>query len=172
MMNKTTWADIRKNPIFIFFIALTILYLDYITGPEIQFPILFVIPVILITWYNNFYWGIVFSFILPAGGIYCIYLWNENPSVLIITVNTIIRIILLLLITYLIKIVRKQQKLLSERINTLEKFLPICSFCKKIRDENNQWHNIESYITGKTDTEFSHSLCPDCAKKYYGKFMK
>ncbi len=165
-------GNIIKSPAFSLVIAVTILYLDYVTGPEIQFPVLFIIPVIMVTWYNNFYWGIIFSILLPVGSIYCIYLWGENPSTSIVAVNTLIRIIILLIITYLIKIVKRQQEQLSERINNLEKFLPICSFCKKIRDKDNSWHQIESYITEKTDTEFSHSICPDCAEKHYGKFLK
>lgn len=49
----------------------------------------------------------------------------------------------------------------------LEEFLPICSHCKKIRDDHDRWHAIESYISERSDTKFSHGICPDCAKKYY-----
>ena len=69
------------------------------------------------------------------------------------------------------------QKILknNERINLLEKFLPICANCKKIRNEKPEnedvWVEIESYITNKTDTKFSHGLCPDCIKKLHPDFM-
>ncbi len=59
-------------------------------------------------------------------------------------------------------------------INRLEKILPICSFCKKIRprdtDPYNQdnWVQIEQYITTRTETQFSHSLCPECLARHYG----
>lgn len=49
----------------------------------------------------------------------------------------------------------------------LEGFLPICSHCKKIRDTHDNWHRIESYIRERSDAEFSHGICPDCAKKFY-----
>lgn len=71
----------------------------------------------------------------------------------------------------MVSIIKKQQLMLSERINTLEKILPICSYCKKIRDSGNTWHNVENYIRDKTDTEFSHGICPECAEKYYKDYL-
>lgn len=65
----------------------------------------------------------------------------------------------------------KLQKALSE-IKTLRGFLPICSYCKKIRDDKGYWNQIESYIHKHSDAEFSHSICPKCAKKYYPEFYK
>lgn len=55
----------------------------------------------------------------------------------------------------------------EEHVKRLEGFLPICSYCKKIRDDNCRWHNIESYIRDRSDAEFSHGICPDCAREYY-----
>ncbi len=50
-------------------------------------------------------------------------------------------------------------------IKKLQGFLPICSYCKKIRNDKNYWEQIESYITSHTDAQFSHGICPDCAVK-------
>lgn len=58
------------------------------------------------------------------------------------------------------------QTALSE-VKTLRGFLPICSYCKKIRDDKGYWNQIESYIQEHSDAEFSHSVCQECAKKYY-----
>lgn len=57
-------------------------------------------------------------------------------------------------------------KLLKEN-SLLKDFLPICAKCKKIRDDKGYWHQIELYIRNRTDTEFSHSLCPQCVKEMY-----
>ena len=51
------------------------------------------------------------------------------------------------------------------RIRILGSLLPICAVCKKIRDEKGQWHYMESYISSRTDTMFSHGYCPECARK-------
>ena len=68
----------------------------------------------------------------------------------------------------------ERQKLLTQiehsmkEIKTLRGFLPICASCKKIRDDQGYWTQIETYISEHSDAEFSHSLCPDCAVKLYG----
>lgn len=50
----------------------------------------------------------------------------------------------------------------STRVQQLETFIPICSYCKKVRDDRNYWSQIEQYINCRTGTQFSHSICPDC----------
>ncbi len=55
----------------------------------------------------------------------------------------------------------------NEEIKTLRGFLPICSYCKKIRDDKGYWTQIESYIQKNSEAVFSHSICQDCAKKHY-----
>ncbi len=50
----------------------------------------------------------------------------------------------------------------ATQVQQLEAFLPICSYCKKVRDDHNYWTQIEAYINQRTGSEFSHSICPDC----------
>jgi CheY-like chemotaxis protein len=50
----------------------------------------------------------------------------------------------------------------ATQVRQLEAFLPICGYCKKVRDDGNYWQQIESYINARTGTDFSHSICPDC----------
>jgi hypothetical protein len=61
------------------------------------------------------------------------------------------------------------QKSLAE-VKTLSGLLPICSHCKNIRDDKGCWRQIESYIHEHSEADFSHSICPDCAKKLYPDF--
>ena len=53
------------------------------------------------------------------------------------------------------------------QVKTLTGLIPICAGCKKIRDDQNFWHQVDSYIAAHTDATFTHSLCPACTKKYY-----
>jgi len=53
------------------------------------------------------------------------------------------------------------------QVKTLSGFLPICSSCKKIRDDKGYWKQIETYVRDHSDAQFSHSVCPDCAKHLY-----
>lgn len=68
---------------------------------------------------------------------------------------------------------REREQLITElqaalaKVKLLSGFLPICASCKKIRDDMGYWQQIETYIRKHSEAEFSHSICPDCAKKLY-----
>lgn len=69
-----------------------------------------------------------------------------------------------------IKLIRELQEALAE-IRTLKGILPICSYCKKIRDDKGYWEQIEVYIRDHSEAEFTHGLCPECAKKLYPDYF-
>ena len=62
-----------------------------------------------------------------------------------------------------------QQKETEKEIQTLRGILPLCSFCKKIRDDKGYWEQVDIYIHKHTEADISHSICPECLKKYYPK---
>jgi len=64
------------------------------------------------------------------------------------------------------KLIVELKKALGE-VKTLGGLLPICASCKKIRDDQGYWNQLEDYIQRHSDAEFSHSVCPDCAKILY-----
>ena len=70
------------------------------------------------------------------------------------------------------KLIDKNTELESAllKVKTLSGLLPICSSCKKIRDDKGYWNQIEGYIRDHSDAEFSHSICPECVKKLYPNF--
>lgn len=57
-----------------------------------------------------------------------------------------------------------------ENIKTLKGLIPICSNCKKVRDDDGFWQQVEAYVSKRSQAEFSHSLCPECAKKLYPEY--
>lgn len=65
----------------------------------------------------------------------------------------------------------KLQKALA-KIKKLSGLLPLCSNCKKIRDDKGYWNKIETYIRNHSEAEFSHGLCPDCAQALYSDYFK
>ncbi len=58
------------------------------------------------------------------------------------------------------------------KIKTLSGLLPICSSCKKIRDDKGYWNQLEAYISSHSEADFSHSICPECEKKLYPEIYK
>jgi YesN/AraC family two-component response regulator len=72
----------------------------------------------------------------------------------------------------------ERQKLLTEldkrlkEIKTLQGFLPMCAWCRNIRDDKGYWKDLETYIQEHTDASFSHGICPECAKKVYPEYLQ
>lgn len=64
------------------------------------------------------------------------------------------------------KTIHELEEALSE-IKILRGILPICSHCKKVRDDEGYWNQIEAYIQKHSEAKFSHSICKECMKKYY-----
>lgn len=77
-------------------------------------------------------------------------------------------------ITALKNVEAEKERIISELQEALEKIkvmrglLPICSCCKKIRDDSGYWSQVEEYIHEHSDVQFSHSICPNCSEKLYG----
>jgi DNA repair exonuclease SbcCD ATPase subunit len=68
------------------------------------------------------------------------------------------------------KVIKELQTAL-ERVKTLSGMLPICASCKKIRDDKGYWNKIEAYIEKHSEAEFSHGICPECARKLYPEYF-
>lgn len=67
-------------------------------------------------------------------------------------------------------LVRDLQGALAE-VRTLSLLLPICSACKKIRDDQGYWNQIEAYLRMHPAVEFTHGICPECARTLYGDYL-
>lgn len=74
------------------------------------------------------------------------------------------------------KMEKEREKLVAEletslqEINTLRSILPLCSYCKKIRDDQGDWQQVDVYIHRHLEADISHSICPHCLEKYYPEF--
>ena len=66
----------------------------------------------------------------------------------------------------------KERRKLLDEIKILRGILPICSHCKKIRNDEGYWQEIADYIRKHSEAEFSHGICPDCTKQYYGEYLE
>jgi PAS domain S-box-containing protein len=76
------------------------------------------------------------------------------------------------------KAVKEREKLIQDlkealaEIKTLRGILPLCSFCKKIRDDEGYWEQVDIYINKNSEADISHGICPDCMKKHYPDVYK
>jgi hypothetical protein len=164
--------NIESKPIFMLYwltIAILLLLIDYFSGPFIQFPISYLIPVALAAWYNGRWWGLSLAVTMPLVRLYFnIDLWTVPWTMFEAVFNTLIKMAVLASFALIIDRNARQTNKLNREVNLLEGLLPVCSFCKKIRDDQDQWQPIEKYIMARSPVAFSHGVCPECVKKYYG----
>lgn len=149
-------------------IAVVVLGLDYVTGPRIVFPITFVVPVALAAWQGARVQACLLAVVLPLTRFWFSYLLNEDlDSAVFESINTAIRIGMLLMVALLVRRVATKQEALEKEVRVLEGMLPVCAYCKKVRDENGQWHPIELYITRHSEATFAKTFCADCCKEHW-----
>jgi hypothetical protein len=148
--------------------AMAAVALDYATGPFIQFPIAFLLPVALAAWFDGPFHGLLLAIGLSAirlgltMGVWTVP-WTAGTAL----ANAAIRVSIFSLLAYLTARVAEHDRTVTREARMLEQLLPICSYCKKIRDQDKSWQPLETYLRIHGDLAFSHSLCPDCAHEHY-----
>jgi hypothetical protein len=70
------------------------------------------------------------------------------------------------MVAFIVEKMRLRAEKSEKIISKLEGILPICAYCKKIRDSKNVWHTLEEYIEDRSEAEFSHGICPECFQKH------
>jgi hypothetical protein len=136
---------------------------DYAFGPFVSFPILYLFPVALASRYEGRSWGIGLAITMPLIHFGFTFLWPAPGTVTDATLNGGIRVAVLVVFAVLIDKTTRQ----AREIRTLQGLLPVCAFCKRIRTENQEWQQIEAYISDHSEARFSHTFCPDCCRKHY-----
>lgn len=151
-------------------------WVDWITGTELNFFVFYFLPVATAAWLLGLGAAVTISILSTTVWFLANDLAGQTFSTHRFAVwNTGIRLVSFLSIGYAIARMRQLldreqatstalQKALSE-VKVLEAFLPICAQCKKIRDAQGKWQQIESYISQHSNTQFSHGYCLECAKK-------
>jgi len=155
-----------------FILSLIVLWIDFLTGPMIRFPILYLVPIVIAAWLVNLRWGLAFAVAMPLVHLSFTKFWITPFRFMDATINTSIRIIVFVGFAYLANRVTVQKRELEKEVQTLTGILPICSFCKKIRNQDGNWQSIESYIKKNSEADFSHGVCPDCCKTNYPHIFK
>jgi hypothetical protein len=158
----------RTRPLHWIAASAAVLALEFATGPFVQFAILFVIPVALATVTHGVSAGIVVAALLPLLRLSFFIRWELPTSVALELVDTTTDIAVLAALAFLTHQFIRQQR----EIRVLQGMLPICGFCKRIRDESGGWHQMESYITRHSAAQFSHTFCQECGRKHYPELVE
>ena len=141
-----------------------ILLLDLWTPPLLVFTILFVLPVVLSVWFCSTRLAYVLAALLPFGRFLIAVFVDAAANIAAESFNALVQLAVLGLLAFLVAHTARQ----SRELKVLRGRLPICMWCKRIRDEGGSWQKLETYIAEHSEADFSHGLCPECTQEHYG----
>ncbi len=164
---KAVLLSLLPRPWIYVLMGLAVLEFDLLTGRFLMFPILFVIPVMLSAWFVTVRHAFALAIFLPLGRLYIAIFFHHPAPPLFLEMNALIRIGVLSLLAYLVARTARQTKELQHEVKELEGILNICMYCKRIKDEHENWQWIENYIAQHSKADFSHGMCMECAQKHH-----
>ncbi|HMP82142.1 MAG TPA: hypothetical protein PKA41_05470 [Verrucomicrobiota bacterium] len=153
--------------------TLVIGYLDYLTGYEVSFFGFYFLSVGFAAWYagrNAGLWASVF-----AAAVWLGVDWFSGRTYswwLIAVWNAGMRLFTFGVLAFCLAWIR--QELIKEhtQVHELKGLLPICAYCKKIRNDDGYWERIENYIKSHTEADFTHGICPECFEEQAARISK
>lgn len=152
-------------------VALLVVWSDYHAGLRF-FPLLYTVPVALAAWYSGAGPAVALALVIPLTRLLMIWL-GFIPEILGLTLvlEILARGVVVLFLGLWLARLAELERALERRVRVLEGLLPICSFCKKIRNDSGDWERLEAYISHRSDASFSHGVCPVCWEAHYARDM-
>lgn len=151
-----------------FALAVLILVADYLCGPVLLFPIFFILPVTLAAWNCARREAVFIATFLTIARLGVTLFRDSQAFIGADLVNGLIRAVVLVALAVLVSRVAEQNAQLARQVKQLEGLIAICAHCKRILDEEKHWTRLETYIVEHSQADFTHGICPDCARTHYG----
>lgn len=148
-------------------LSVTTLLLDFAFGPVVQFPWLYLAPVLLAGTYHQPVAAVAMGVLLPFSRI--LFDWAGLPGwhVPFPWLNYGIRAVVLGLSGYLAHGTAERVRQLRSQVRQLAGILSLCSYCKKIHLATGKWQEIDQFLATHTDVQISHGVCDDCIHQYF-----
>jgi hypothetical protein len=153
-----------------------ITWTDYLTGYELGFFVFYFAPVSIATWYLSRRWGIAFG----VAGAFCWYLSDrlgehQYSRAWYVYWETAMRLVAFLTIALTVFRIRealaRERQLVADlsdslaQVRQLEGLIPVCAWCRRIRDDAGYWERFEAYLSTRTGARFTHGICPSCSER-------
>ncbi len=156
-------------------------WLDDATGYDLQFFVFYYLPIALAAWRLGRAAGLATSLLAALAWLVAdVHSGHPYLNPRLAYWNGVIRLIAFAVIALGVSHLRaraaRERALRVEtetalgEVKQLRGLLPICSACKRIRDDQGSWSQIEAYVRDHTDAEFTHGLCPECTRRLYPEF--
>ncbi len=136
---------------------------DYATGYNLHFFVFYFIPIVMAASRHGARAGYAVSVLSAATWFAADWLGSHPyPYAWIGVWNGAMRMIAYAAVSYMVGRIRELLAIANDEVRTLRGFLPICAQCKKIRNAQGYWQQLEAYISQNADVQFSHGLCDEC----------
>ena len=158
----------RINPLWWIVLGALMLGIDSLTSTAVHFPVIYVLPVILAAWYSGVWPAVGLAIAVPVFRLLFLVLPVHPPEGIVsLVLATALRGVVIVFLALWFARLAEFERSLERRVKVLEGLVPICAFCKNIRNEAGEWERLEKYISRRSEAEFSHGICPSCSEKHY-----
>ena len=140
---------------------------DYVAAAGTEFPTLYLVPVLFAAWYSGKWPAIALAVGVSLFHVGVLILGWHGNNLIVPIIMTAIRVVVVSIMALWFARLAEHERQLHRYVVKLEGLLPICSFCKSIRNEAGDWESLEAFISERSDADFSHGLCPTCLREHY-----
>lgn len=161
----------RLHPLWWLAVAALLLGVDYVTGLYSLLPAVYVIPVTLAAWYSGRRPALALAVAVPLVHLMFVVTLGTHGPLPTLVATTMVRGAVIVLMALWFARLSEHERELHRHVHTLEGLLPICSFCKKIRNKAGEWERLETFISKRSDAQFSHGFCPACGRTHYADLV-
>lgn len=148
-----------------------VMAIDYALAPATEFPALLFLPVLYGAWYGGLTWGLPLS-VVPFAHVLSIWLRGATDDLYVATIAAALRTMIMVPAAVWVASVASAQRALRHELEILQGLLPICSYCKKIRDARGRWQPVEKYIEERSEATFTHGVCEACLSEQEALWRK
>ena len=158
----------RIHPLWWIPVGALVLWIEYVTGLYVQFPVVYIIPVSLAAWYSGRWPAVALAIAIPIVHFaFLVTHWGQPGTVVVpVAMGTFRGAVIIFMALWFARLSDYEREL-TGRVKALEGLLPICAFCKSIRNDAGEWERLERFISKRSEVLFSHAFCPSCAREHY-----
>jgi hypothetical protein len=160
----------RLHPLWWIAIGAIWIWIDYLAGPRSPFPVVYVIPVGVAAWYSGRWAALALAVAVPlAHLVFLVTIWNLGGEATPVGATLFRGTVIIVLALWFARLSEHEREL-HRHVERLEGLIPICSFCKSIRNEAGGWEPLEQFLSQRSAAQFSHGFCPSCRQTHYPRF--